>query len=351
MSRSISVCGTRTARPSRTTPIRRTLIHCQSVFCERASISAASGTFSNLLFVIHYLLCTAFHMEITFIIEILRYNPNLYMTINCKIGIDCLFMARPWFVEMTEGENPSFTFVRAGWRRWRDINPREIQALLSADGGGHLSSAIRVDAWLMREEFFAIETPSEALSFFRKFGVWRYSRYEEDDPSNKFPVDWALDSEGDPLPISFDDLIYQRDYFESALSLGPSEWKRLTDRPNRFIGRTKEEEQEENDARINVLKEMIYLFGGSLTGPKINLAITPETLNSERIQGRLACHEIQDALRATILLDWVEGREWLICAEETCKRRFRRTSKHPMLYCSPRCSSRKRQTAHRKSKN
>ena len=86
-----------------------------------------------------------------------------------------------------------------------------------------------------------------------------------------------------------------------------------------------------------------------MIGPKVNLAITPETLYPEPIFGQLLCHEIQDALRATILLDWMEGREWPKCADKECQKRFKRTSKHPMIYCSPRCSSRARQREYLKN--
>lgn len=259
--------------------------------------------------------------------------------ITHKITIDCLFLKKPWLVEMSEGDDPVFTFSREGWQPWRALDFTELQKRLQASPhpfDGFVSSTM-VDPWLVRERLFAIESPQEALAFFREFGLWRYSRGDGDESSVRFPVGWTANCEEEPLPISFNDLLYQRDFFERALSLGPSRWEQ-------FI-RAKEST---GDIDSRGMGEGAYLFGGTMIGPKVNLTITSKTLYPQPMHGRLTLYEIQDAIRATVLLDWMEGREWPKCKE--CGKRFKRTSKHPMVYCSPRCSSRARQASLRRNR-
>jgi hypothetical protein len=83
----------------------------------------------------------------------------------------------------------------------------------------------------MRDRLFEIEKPLDALAFFREIGLWRYSRGDGEGPSIKFRLEWTKDTEGEPLQVTFNDLMYQRDFFESALSHGSSEWIRLPDIP------------------------------------------------------------------------------------------------------------------------
>lgn len=253
-----------------------------------------------------------------------------------KVQIDCLFLKKPWLVEMSGEDDPVFTFSRDGWVPWGHLSETERGAVVR-DAMESLVYPTTADPWLVRERFFGIETPEDALVFFKEFGLWRFSRDDGDGSSKRFPFGWAMDFEGDPLPLTFNELMYQRDFFESALSLGPSEWTHLT----RETGRHQRGSEDENDAALRASSELAYLFGGTIGGPRVTLGFTPESVYPQPIFGRITCREIQDALRATVLLDWMEGREWPKCPE--CKKRFKRTSKHPMIYCSPRCSSRVRQ--------
>jgi DNA-directed RNA polymerase subunit RPC12/RpoP len=253
-----------------------------------------------------------------------------------KVQIECLFLKKPWLVKMSDEDDPVFTFVRDGWLPWKKLNKTEKDAFVRGDEGA-IMYPTATDPWLMREQFFSIEKPEDALSFFREFGLWRFSRGDGDDSSIKFQLSWTEDFERAPLPLSFSELLYQRDFFESALSHGPSEWANLT----REMGRKRRGSEDEDDAELRASSELAYLFGGTIGGPKVTLGFTSECVYPQPIFGRITCREIQDTLRATVLLDWMEGREWPKCPE--CKKRFKRTSKHPMIYCSPRCSSRARQ--------
>ncbi len=262
-------------------------------------------------------------------------------SITCKMQVDCLFLKKSWLVERSSDDDPVFTFARDGWMPWRNQNETDRNAF-SKSGWEAISQPSVIDPWLMREQFFGIENPEDALAFLRNFGLWRFSRFDGDDSSNLFPIGWTTDFERDPLPVTFNELMYQRDFFESALSLGPSEWERLT----RKTACPRPGSEDQDDAELRAASELAYLFGGTLSGPKISLGLTPESLYPQPVFGRITCREIQDTLRATILLDWMEGREWPECAE--CQKRFKRTSKHPMIYCGPRCSSRARQGRFRK---
>jgi hypothetical protein len=264
----------------------------------------------------------------------------------CKINLECVFLRKPWHVEMSPGENPVFTFSRMGWKRWKDTGIAELamHRPFHRSWLRSLQSPTVIDPWHVRKKLFAItETePEKALSFLREFGLWRYRRSEEVDYYEQFPSTWTTECEGEPVPIAFNDLIYQRNFFEGAVRYGPSEWERLT----RRTGRDKRADEDDLDAGLRASKELVYLFGGNFFGPKVNLAITEETLYPHPVPARITCYEIQDALRATVLIDWMEGREWPQCP--MCNEYFRRISKRPMKYCTPRCSSRARQADWRK---
>jgi hypothetical protein len=263
-----------------------------------------------------------------------------------KVEIDCIFMKKPWLVTMSGGSDPVFTFTRDGWRPWKAVGLAELAAMNNKGERGlldRLVSCIVVNPWIVRDQLFNIEKPTDALAFLREFGVWRYSRFAVDESSSRFPIGWAKDSEAEPLPLTFSDLMYQRDFFESALSHGPSEWVRQT----RATGMRRRATEGASDAALRASTEIVYLFGGSSLGLEVNLGLIPEMSFPGPFFGRVTCHEIQDALRATILLDWMEGREWPKCKE--CGKRFKRTSKHPQIYCGSRCSSKVRQERFRNS--
>jgi hypothetical protein len=189
----------------------------------------------------------------------------------------------------------------------------------------------------MREGFFQIDNPADAFEFFRKYGVWRFSRFDGDLPSDKFPNSWMPGEGEHPFPISFSELIYQRNYFEDALNCKPADW---TQRAWINTG--------DSDRDLALLREVMYLHEPFTGGLGISVVNQEGDTFPGPFMGSLICNEIQDALRATILLDWMEGREWLRC--KACRRVFKRTSKHPQFYCCAACASRARQATFRKNR-
>lgn len=101
------------------------------------------------------------------------------------------------------------------------------------------------------------------------------------------------------------------------------------------------------DRDMAVIREMLYLSSG---GGEFDISIVnlKACTFPGPFKGQISCSEIQDALRATILLDWMEGREWPRC--KASRRVFKRTSKHPQFYCCTACASRARQTTFRKNR-
>jgi hypothetical protein len=249
-----------------------------------------------------------------------------------KIKIDGILESEPHLVEMVDGDDPVFHFTLHPSRLL--LNMAAMEAKSREEIGSFIAPRKEFDVWNVREKFFAIQYPTDALEFFKEFGVWRFSRFDGDEPSIRFPGSWAPPNPKNPLPITFNELIYQRNYFEDALNCRPSDW------PQRAHLRTGDRDRDEA-----AIWEMVYLY---LPSGYFDISI----VNSQSVSfpgpfiGQLLCYEIQDALRASVLLDWMEGREWPRCQE--CRRVFKRTSKRPQLYCSARCASRVRQKEFRK---
>ncbi len=254
-----------------------------------------------------------------------------------KIEIDCVLQTEPWLVEMSDGDDPVFTFKPDGPRHYPGLPA--FEAMSREEQEKLLASPVELNPWLMRERFFKIgNDPSDALNFLREYGVWRFSRFDGDLPSDKFPQSWARGgSKDDPLPVRFSELIYQRNYFEDALNCKPADWLQ---RASISTG--------DLDRDAAVVWEVMYLYGSSGGYFDISIVNLQGSIFPGPFKGSVICYEIQDALRATILLDWMEGREWPRC--KACRRVFKRTSKHPQFYCCPACSSRARQATFRKNR-
>ena len=252
-----------------------------------------------------------------------------------KIDIDCVLETNPWLVEMSDGDDPVFTFKEDGPRQFRGL--ADFEAMSPEEQKKFLAFPNQFNPWLMRERFFKINNPADALEFFRQYGVWRFSRFDGDLPSDKFPQSWVHGEVKDPLPIRFSELIYQRNYFEDALNCKPADWLR---RASITTG--------DLDRDAAVVWEVMYLYGSSGGYFDISIVNLQGSIFPGPFKGNVICVEIQDALRATVLLDWMEGREWPRC--KACQRVFKRTSKHPQFYCCSACSSRARQATFRKNR-
>jgi hypothetical protein len=241
-----------------------------------------------------------------------------------------------WLVELRQGDDPLFTFKNNGLKLPPGAYP--LEALSPEERTKLLAFPMVLNPWEMRENFFKIKDPSDALAFFRKYGVWRFSRYESDSPSNMFPHEWARGrDEDEPFPIRFSELIYQRNYFEDALNSKPDDWLKRASINTGDI---------RHDAPV--IWEAMYLYGPSSGDLDMSIVNLQGSRFPGPFKGSITCYEIQDALRATVLLDWMEGREWPRC--KACRRVFKRTSKHPQFYCCAACASRARQATFRKNR-
>jgi len=260
-----------------------------------------------------------------------------------KIEIDCALEAHCWLVEMSDDEDPIFTFKKDSARNmgspeaFEAMNQAEFQAMSQLERDRFIGFPDEFDPWLMRERFFKIDDPADALEFLSQYGVWRFSRFDGDVSSNRFPQSWALDEGRKPLPIQFSELIYQRNYFEDALNCKPADWLQRASKTTGDV-----------DRDVALIWEVMYLNGASGGYFDIPILNFQGTTFPGPFMGRLICYELQDALRATVLLDWMEGREWPRC--KACRRVFKRTSKRPQFYCSATCSSRARQSTFRKNR-
>jgi hypothetical protein len=56
--------------------------------------------------------------------------------------------------------------------RWRVRMSGDPDPVFSFECLGVRAKPKRVDAWIVRERFFAIKTPDDALEFFKEFGPW-----------------------------------------------------------------------------------------------------------------------------------------------------------------------------------
>lgn len=242
-----------------------------------------------------------------------------------------------WLVEMDNGADPIFSFRTKMPRNIPILTPWEAMTLEEREE--LLAFPLDLDPWLMREKFFKIgNDPADALKFLSEFGVWRFSRGHGDGPSHKFPHSRAIDVDNaEPLTIRFSELIYQRNFFEDALNCKPSDWLY---RASVTSG--------DPDRDAEALSEMMYLYGSSGGSFDMSIVNLQGSIFPGPFKGSVECFEIQDALRATILLDWMEGREWPRCKE--CRRVFKRTSKHPQFFCCAACASRARQATFRKNR-
>jgi hypothetical protein len=253
-----------------------------------------------------------------------------------KIDLDCSLLTGPWLVEMGEGDDPLFTFKHDGPKGYQGL--AAFEAMSPEAQAKFLASPNVFDPWLVRERFFRINNPADALAFFREYGVWRFSRSDDDVPSLRFPQSWARGREEDePFPIRFSELIYQRNYFEDALNCKPADWLKRASISTGDLG---------HDAAV--VWEVMYLYGPSGGYFDMSIMNFQGSIFPGPFKGSIECYEIQDALRATVLLDWMEGREWPRC--KACRRVFKRTSKHPQYYCCPACASRARQASFRRNR-
>ena len=87
-----------------------------------------------------------------------------------KIEIDCVLQTEPWLVEMSDGDDPVFTFKPDGPRHYPGLPA--FEAMSREEQEKLLASPVELNPWLMRERFFKIGNVSIRCVEFLK-GVWR----------------------------------------------------------------------------------------------------------------------------------------------------------------------------------
>jgi len=167
--------------------------------------------------------------------------------------------------------------------------------------------SVPVDAWRVREQFFAIQTPVDAKIFFEKFGPYQFENQN---------------GRSEPLPIKFRSLIRQKEFFLDALKHPLNEWRRLTDETHKSTpdGKTR-----------------AFIENFSTWQP------VPMELRFEPILiGVAISNGVQEAIRATIFLDKAKERKFDVCICG-CDRAFERTRKDRLYYDPVECGNKQRQ--------
>jgi hypothetical protein len=182
-----------------------------------------------------------------------------------------------WETTMGKGKDPEFSFAL----------PRGPER--------RIDSGRFKDAFAMRERFFAIEKPEDALEFFREFGPYKLHK---------------LVTTSTALPTKFSTIRWFQDQYLRHL-LRPLE----TDRVHT------------GNALADVLGQMHC---------EQNLPM--ELRFSQPMRAEVRCQDVQEALRATVFLDRLRALPWRSCARVDCGKPFEVTSKRGKIYCSYNCA-------------
>ena len=193
-----------------------------------------------------------------------------------------------WRVSMNQARDPEFSFAQ------------ENQA-------GFSSFTFRSeDAFAVRTDFLAIRSPEDALRFFGQYGPFQY---QSDEASGTKKGNTAR-----PEPVKWSLILQAQKDFEDAL-LKPG---------------------------IPTEKAWLYnlVFGQPLTLELPFRAVTPELsrLNWKDDAAIAYCHDVVDALRASIFLSRMRGFKWKRCARQGCNQLFEQDTKHQKIYCTPECA-------------
>lgn len=198
-----------------------------------------------------------------------------------------------------------------GWRVTMDGKDDAAEFSFEVRCSSSTKKSVLVDAWQVREEFFAIETPEDAQRFFEKFGPYQF----------KNPV-----GRSDPLPIKFSTLHQQQEFFRNALTDELKEWRRLTVKAYK--------DSPSGDIRAS--------FENLSTWQPMPIELRFEPF----LTGVAVFHGVREAIRATVFLDKANDRKWDVCICG-CDRAFERTRKNRRYYDPVRCGNKMRQTVWR----
>lgn len=192
-----------------------------------------------------------------------------------------------WRVQMSGDADPIFSFSA------RRPQPKEE--------GGVKSWSLdptQFNVFEIRESLFAVRTPADALRFFETFGPWQIERHFGTEARE----------------IRFSGVVRQRDFYLDAL-LTRDPWD---GGPRR--GTTDEE--------LGAVMQDWYLWQ----------PLAMEMVFQQPPAVVVRCKDIQDAARASVFLDRLDGSPWRRCAREDCGKAFKLESKRARLYCSTDCA-------------
>jgi hypothetical protein len=190
-----------------------------------------------------------------------------------------------WDVALSDEADPLFTL---SWR-----------AVEVVDAKGSKSWSLRqtnINVFEIREALFSVKDAVQATAFFRAYGPWQIKEH--------------LSLESNPIRLS--GLIRQRDFYRDAL-LSREIWAVQK-------GSTNEE--------IRTVMQDWYLWQ----------PLPMEMVFHQPPAVIVRCKDIQDAMRASVFLDRLDGFPWRRCAREDCGRVFKLESKRARIYCSTDCA-------------
>jgi hypothetical protein len=185
-----------------------------------------------------------------------------------------------WQVSMSQAQDPEFSFVRKkepAWRhRWED-------------------------AYKVRLDFLTIQSPEEALQFFKLYGPFQY----KGDKTSK----------------------------NGAVVAEPVLWSLIERAVNEF----------EESLIAQALTPWLYnfMFGRPLMLELPFQPITPELARIPDWKEDAAiahCYDVVEALRASIFLSRIKGFPWKRCARKGCNQLFEQDTKHQKIYHSSECA-------------
>lgn len=179
------------------------------------------------------------------------------------------------------------------------------------------------DAADVRSEFFLIRTPDDTLGFFRRHGPWEIRPGKETKSKQSgFKAD----------PIKWSEIDQARTHLEGAFvndEIPASLYELLFGRPLilelPFIGSM-------TDMRDSSEDEWI-IYCHDVGGRKVSL---PDRRDGDH-GAVVHCHDVIDALRASIFLARLNSSRWKRCARQGCDQLFESHSKRERLYCTPEC--------------
>jgi hypothetical protein len=192
-----------------------------------------------------------------------------------------------WRVQMTEDADTIFSFSA------RPPQPKE-------EGGAKSWSMdpTQFNVFEIREALFVVRSPEDALRFFETFGPWQIKEHFGTEARE----------------MRFSSVLKQRDFYLDAL-LTRDPWGGGSRRGT-------------SDQEIRAALQDWYLWQ----------PLPMEMVFQQPPSVVVRCKDIQDAVRASVFLDRLDGSPWRRCAREDCGKVFKLESKRARMYCSTDCA-------------